>query len=336
MRVNILFEFKEGPWGGGNQFLKALKDAFAELGVYANKPEEADCILFNSHHMFDEIIQIKKQYKEKIFIHRIDGPIFFIRNRDLYIDKKIFCFNEAIADATVFQSKWSLKKCESLGYKKKEFETVIYNAPDIKIFNDIGSQGKIVNKVKIIATSWSDNIRKGFNMYKYLDENLDFNKYSVTFVGNSPFQFNNIKMIPPVNSYELSKILRQHNIYLTASMNDPCSNALIEALNCGLPAVVLNDGGHPELIGAGGIVFDSDNDVIEKIEKVVQDYSSFKSNIEKRNINKVATEYLDLMQRTYKAYICGTLSLKKVSSLDIMKWKSNTIIYKIKNKLNGF
>ena len=49
-KIHILFKFIEGPYGGGNQFLKALRDYFNEIGIYSEKPEEADIILFNSHH----------------------------------------------------------------------------------------------------------------------------------------------------------------------------------------------------------------------------------------------------------------------------------------------
>ena len=41
-----------------------------------------------------------------------------------------------------------------------------------------------------------------------------------------------------------------------ASRDDPCSNALLEALACGLPAAYLRSGGHPELVGEAGIGFD--------------------------------------------------------------------------------
>ena len=51
-------------------------------------------------------------------------------------------------------------------------------------------------------------------------------------------------------------LLRAHDVYLAASRDDPCSNALLEALACGLPAAFLRSGGHPELVGEGGIGFD--------------------------------------------------------------------------------
>ena len=35
MKFHILFEFREGPWGGGgNQFLKALRGEFKSQNIY--------------------------------------------------------------------------------------------------------------------------------------------------------------------------------------------------------------------------------------------------------------------------------------------------------------
>jgi len=151
----------------------------------------------------------------------------------------------------------------------------------------------------LIVTSWSSNLRKGFEVYKFLDENLDFSKYEMTFIGNSPVEFKNIKWIKPIISKELAKILKQKDIYITASQSDPCSNSLIEALSCGLPAVALNDGGHPELLQRGGELFNGKEDVIEKIKKVAKNYQHYQSEIPEFSIKKVAQDYYKFAERIY-------------------------------------
>jgi glycosyltransferase involved in cell wall biosynthesis len=47
-------------------------------------------------------------------------------------------------------------------------------------------------------------------------------------------------------------IYRAADIYVTTKHNDPCPNAVIEALACGLPVVYANSGGVSELVGAAG------------------------------------------------------------------------------------
>lgn len=304
MKIHILTDLKEGPWGGGNQFLKGLRNQFINLGVYEKNPDKADIILFNSFpfgelYRFKQAVNLKKS--GKILIHRVDGPISSVRDKDYLIDKIIYYFNCHFIDGTIFQSNWSRQENYKLGMKKNKFETTIINAPDNKIFN---RKGRIKfspkRKIKLIATSWSDNWRKGFRIYRYLDRNLDSNKYEMTFIGNSPINFKKIRWIKPLSSRGIAEQLKKHDIFITASQKDPCSNSLIEALHCGLPAIVLNDGGHPEIIGQGGLVFSGKSDVVEKINHLAKNYSLYQAKIDLPSIDVVAKNYYCFCQKVFK------------------------------------
>ena len=136
MKIYILFNLTDGPWGGGNQFLKAMKKEFQGNGAYAEKAKDADVILFNSHHCLNMAFKLKKRFPKKIFIHRVDGPIGLYRGRDEVIDKIIFESNDILADGTVFQSIWSKEQNKKLYDDKGRYEMVAYNAPDGRIFNE--------------------------------------------------------------------------------------------------------------------------------------------------------------------------------------------------------
>ncbi len=301
MKINIFLNIKKGAYGGGNQFLKALKEYFLNKNVYSENIYDADVILFNSHHQVQELIKLKKKYPEKIFIHRIDGPIFLIRKNNRHLDKLIYNFNDKIADASIFQSIWSKQKNIELGINANKKNTIIINAPNPQVFNLKNKSFFNTNsKTKIIATSWASNLNKGFDTYRFLDENLDFSKYEMTFCGNSPYRFKNIKMIKALQSGDLAKQLKKHDIYITASKNDPCSNSLVEALHCGLPSIGLNDGGHPEIIGKGGLVFNKDEDVIEKIKEIELSYLKFKEAIILPNISEIGKLYYDFIKTVFE------------------------------------
>ncbi len=45
--IHILFEFKDGPYGGANQFLKALQHNLRKLGHYQEDIKAANVILAN-------------------------------------------------------------------------------------------------------------------------------------------------------------------------------------------------------------------------------------------------------------------------------------------------
>ncbi len=318
LKINIFYNFANQPWGGGNQFLKTLKKQFIFKGVYEKDSSKADCIIFNSHHKLKEIIKLKKKYPRKIFIHRIDGPICLIRGRNLMIDKQIYKINNKIADGTIFQSKWSKRQNYRMGLKKNSFETIIMNASDPTIF--FPTEKKIAldwtkKKCKIVAVSWSNNMSKGFDLYKFLDENLDFNQYSMKFIGNSPLIFKNIKNIGFHLPIKLSRVLRNCDIYLTGSKSDPCSNSLIEALTCGLPSVALNDGGHPEIIKKGGVTFNTFKECLKKIQLIRDNYDFYRKIILVPTIEDISEYYLRFVNKisiwTKKGY-----KIKQISVID--------------------
>jgi glycosyltransferase involved in cell wall biosynthesis len=204
--------------------------------------------------------------------------------------------NAQFASGTVLQSAWTYQKIVETGYQPVK-PVIIHNAVDSSIFH---AQGRIPfdrnRKIRLIATSWSNNPRKGGPVYKWIEKNLDWDRYEFTFVGNVSEQFEKVKHIPPVSSEDLSDLLREHDIYITASRNDPCSNALIEALACGLPALYVNDGGHPELVAYGGLPFEHQDEIFPQLEKLVEDYETFQRLITVSTLEDVARKYLALVE----------------------------------------
>jgi glycosyltransferase involved in cell wall biosynthesis len=268
------------------------------LGIYEENIEKADVILFNSHQWLKKAMEIKKRFPSKIFIHRIDGPLRTYRPKEAFFDKLIFKANRFVADGTVWQSKWSQRENKKLFKYQCQNETVIYNAPNEKIFN---KQDKSLfnknNKIKIIAVSWSVNFLKGFDIYKFLDENLDFKKYQMLFVGRSPVRFKNIKMVEPVKQEDLAKILKENDIFITASKIESCSNALIEALSCGLPCLAFNSSSNPEIVGRGGELFSNEKDLLFKMDKIVNNYSNYQKNLPTFYLNKIARDYFNFSNK---------------------------------------
>lgn len=328
MKFNIMYDFKDGPWGGANQFLKALKGDWIRKGCYENDPFMAQAIIVNSHHftsrhMLFTILKLKLQ--GKVIVHRIDGPVSVVRGSDEGTDALIALFNRLFCDATVFQSQWSRNECYKKGIVVKPCEAVIINAPDTSVFFTTSRPVGVHGKTRLIATSWSANRKKGFDVYIFLDEHLDFDKYDFTFVGNAPGEFKHVKHIKPEGSGELARLLQAHDIFITASENDPCSNSLIEALTCGLPAVVLRSGGHPEIIGSGGETFSTSAESIGAIDKVANNLEEYRSRISVPSISDVGNRYLQL----------GELALRQhasVSALTIVLW----IIYFVRIKFLAF
>jgi glycosyltransferase involved in cell wall biosynthesis len=344
VKIHILYDFQEAPWGGGNQFLKALKREFERQGIYAGNPLKTHVILFNSHHQLKDILKLKANNPSKVLIHRL-GPIFYYHRGKKWkpYDQSIIKLTNEISDAVVFQSKWAWQEAMRLRLSKHQSCKVIYNAVDPAIFNKSNKNGfNPKGKIKLIATSWSSNWHKGFDIYRFLDENLDFKKYAMTFIGNSLIKFKNIKWIKPIPSQKLAGILGQYDIYIIASRLEACSNSLIEAISCGLPTVAINSGSNPELIQEGGKLFDGEMNVLAKIEEVAQHYDCFQSNLPCFSIEEAAQRYYEFAEGIYDGVQKGTHKAKKVNFLTrmrflemkcmILKWK---IVNKVKSVTKG-
>ena len=110
-------------------------------------------------------------------------------------------------------------------------------------------------------------------------------------------RFTNIRHIDAVPSKQLADILRQHDIYVSVSLHEPCSNALLEALSCGLPALYRDDGGNPELVSFGGLPFKDELDILEKLDRLAVNYESFSHLIFLRSIDDIAARYIKLAEK---------------------------------------
>ena len=108
-------------------------------------------------------------------------------------------------------------------------------------------------------------------MLSWLDHHLDPTRYELTFVGRATGEhFRADPRRRPVSVAASSRdLLRAHDVYLAASLDDPCSNALLEALACGLPAAYRQSGGHPELVGDGGLPFEQPEELPDVLDRLV-------------------------------------------------------------------
>lgn len=302
MKIWINLHTRNKVWGGGNQFLRALKKTFKDLDSYAEKLSNADVVLFTG---YQEVMSIAKFFFFHNQIPRVYrlGPIMSLHRKGikwLVVDYLVAIFASLFADVVIFQSEWSYKKAKNYGFFKKKNVHIIKNVADPDFFYKPKYPKRINKPVQLIYSSWSQNVNKGFSYLKFMDQNLDFNKYSLTFIGNSPICFTNIKMIPPLASKELGGVLRNSDMFISPTMNDACSNAILEALSCGLPVVALDSGGNGELVGRGGLLFSNEREMLDAIDRVSQDIEGFSSQIVVPTIEDVASEYLEAIRASIK------------------------------------
>ncbi|MFL5965574.1 MAG: glycosyltransferase family 4 protein [Gaiellaceae bacterium] len=297
--VAVFHDYAPPPSGGGNQFIRALTDELRRRGldVEANRISGGTgACLFNSFN-FDARRLLRFARDDVRMVHRVDGPIATYRGFDDGTDRRIGELNRTFADATILQSQFSLDKHAELGLDLRS-PVVIPNAPDPAIFHPPAEREPLRDRpLRVIATSWSANPRKGSDILEWLDRKVPGLGIGVTFVGQTPATFEHIRTVGPVDSHALADLLRAHDVYLAASRDDPCSNALLEALACGLPAAFLRSGGHPELVGAGGIGFDDPDDLPETLAQLESELDDRRARIRVPRLTDVADRYLGVLLR---------------------------------------
>ena len=295
----LFHEFAPSPSGGGHQFLRALvgeiegRGLEVEVGTISGR---TPVCLFNSFNFdFRRLRRFGRRSRVRM-VHRVDGPIGAYRGFDDGTDARIAEINAALASTTIFQSEFSLAKHRELGFELRE-PVVIPNAVDPALFHPPASREPLAGrKIRVVASSWSDNPRKGVGALEWLDRNLDLDRFELTFAGRPPTAgFERIRVVGPLASPALAELLRTQDLYVAPSWDDPCSNALLEALACGLPTAYRDSGGHPELVREAGVPFREDGDVGAAIERLASEIDARRASIETRSMSWVADRYLEIL-----------------------------------------
>lgn len=242
-----------GPWGGGNAFVKAFHKHIPEVGHTIVPPESMniapDVIVLAGLDNDNYGISAEQaiHYKWMMENHGRDVKLVLrvnendARKATSHMDEYLLKLAPHM-DGTVFVSNWIRDYFEAKGWPKGN-STVIVNGVDKEVFKP---QPKLNNgKLNIAAHHWSDNVRKGFDIYEQLDEFVGKNpdKFSFTYIGRDRGTFKHTNVVRPLFGKKLGEELGKHDVYVSASRFDPGPNHITESISCGLPTYVHKDGG---------------------------------------------------------------------------------------------
>lgn len=297
MIIAIGMNIQAGPFGGGNQFGKTLKNYLEKQGlqvVFDLKRSDIDVILVTSVKpwgrgtAFDVVAGL--QYAK---LHPKTKLVLRVNECDERKGYKLPLLNNSLracmkqVDHTIFVSQWLKDIIQGEGNL-----SVIRSGADPAIFNSYGQaiwDGR--EPLKIVTHHWSRNWHKGWDVYKVLEEFVAMpagQKYQFTFIGPPR----------PLVGLELAKALKEHHVYISASQNEPAGMHYIEALQCGLPILYRRSGSLPEYCSPYGIGFDGPGDVIAALERMHQEYNQHRQATQqlRYTANDMNRAYLDLLK----------------------------------------
>ena len=320
MRICIWFNLTDGPWGGGNNFLRGLRHELLEMGhdVHHEPNRASDLVLVNAFNRGpgqmmnpNQVAQLRQTGKVRwwlsgfasptwqkldrrgpTIVHRVDGVAEFVRGFRTKADDIQPAVN-AESDLTIFQTVYCRDSFEEAGAPIGEYD-VINNAVDPRFFfPDLDKAPTDERPLRFFASSWSSNPRKGFATIASLSL---LKGVEVSFAGRWAEEIDpqKVNLLGAHPSSELGAIMREHDALIHAAKNEPCSNTVVEALASGLPALYLDSGGNKELAGEYGVAICDD---------LEQDLEAFRS-----SYNELRERVLDhrekfLMPRAAKAYM---------------------------------
>ena len=246
MKILINRDVVEGPWGGGNKFVKAFYEFGRENGhKVVNKFEKGIDLVFLQDPRPNELgIGINEAYayctmsQNTKLIQRINECD--ARKNTRHMDKMLNACSK-ILDHTVFVSNWMKDYHKNLGWQCKS-NSIIYNGADLDIFKP---RDKIGNgKINIVTHHWSNNFMKGFDFYNELDDFVgDNDDFTFTYIGRDIGSFKNTKVVKPLFGEALGEELGKYDVYISASRYDPGPNHILESLACKIPTYVYSEGG---------------------------------------------------------------------------------------------
>lgn len=289
MRISLGIRLRKGPWGGGNQFGWTLARFLEDRGCrvsYDLRDNDLDVIVLidprrqsqTASYGPHQILNYRRLINPRaVVVHRVNECDE--RKGTTDVNRQLIEANRC-ADQTVFVSQWLYDLFDRHGWPC-ENNCVIRNGSDQHVFHPLSRETWQGNRaLRLVTHHWGANHMKGFDIYKRVDELLEngsFNRrIDFTYVGNLPveFRFRNARYVSPKFGSTLANELRRHDVYLTASRNEPGGNHQNEGACCGLPLLYRNSGCLPEYCNGFGIMFE-DYNFQEKLEQMLDTYDSW-------------------------------------------------------------
>ena len=313
------FREVRGAYGGANAFLRGLRKALAERGVEITNDPAArfDVALVNALTLDVDLAFMERlASRGRPIVHRkvgyrVSGTPELRREVDGVVHgDRLQIELSRYAAHTVFQSEYSRDVFLRSGFSGGH--TVIHNGADEDLF-DLVLRPRLRRPrlrgfwrrgepFRLVISTWSTDANKGFPEYERIDAALaGRSDLDVTLVGRSPVRFRRIRVLRPRGPRRLAETLKRAHALLQLSRHETCSNALIEGINCGLPAIYLDSGSNAEIAADYGVAYEGD--IFGAVARIQERYDEIVRRIPSNpfRLRPVAARYHALLEEVAQA-----------------------------------
>ncbi len=309
--VSINYRPVDGPYGGMNLFVRQVTRWLLHRGyqvIYELNPEVD--VIFIVHawmthtdpYGFDETQAFKRDnptVKVLLRVNECDK-----RKGTDHMDQWLARWH-ALADYTVFISKWLSDYHADKWFDSERPHTWVYNGADPRVFHPVGSAHYQANEpLRLVTHHWSDNPMKGYPDYVKLDNMIhsgQIRDVDFSVIGRWPedIQWKSTKTYGPMQGKELADLLRSCHVYLTGSLYEPGGMHHVEGIQCGLPVIYhCSGGGIVELAKHYGVEYS--DDLASAIGTIRANYHSYRENVLNQpptSGDEMCLRFVDIIQR---------------------------------------
>lgn len=167
-----------------------------------------------------------------------------------------------LADHIIYQSAFVAKRWDQVYRPAPVGHHVIHNAVDLQTYSPEGATERPTDRFRIMlvegsfASGHDFGLKIALDLAHYLETNYQFS-IELVVAGVVPTKTQDyyskyaevpILWLGVVPGKQIPFYNRSAHLYLSAELNPPCPNSVIEALACGLPVVGYNTGSLSELV----------------------------------------------------------------------------------------
>jgi len=296
---------RRGSWGGANQwaaqFVRCLE--FQGWSVRYDLARRVDAIVLthtglSNHTTFgaDEAGSFGVPC-----LHRINDND--VRKETSEMDALLAKSNR-VAGHTVFVSQWLRDHHAGIWFDTARPHSVIVPGADPRFFHPVGGRRRLPGEpLRLVTHHWSDNWKKGFDVYREIDELIAgplSGRCELWVIGRWPseIRWKTARTFEPTSGAGLAGLLRQCDGYVSASRFEPGAMHVAEGLQCGLPLLYHRDSGgtvdQGKLYGM---------QIGDNLEATLREFDSRLGGLKKVLMasppsgSRMANEYLQLVQK---------------------------------------
>ena len=275
IRIHFTYRHVEKPWGGANNFIRALRAELLRSGNFVltdSLDETCDIVFMNQlgmgpgngsgRHRLRDVRRVAGRDGRQVIVRAVNlnrhafpmGPrnILFGTFEDL---ATIALLN--MADRVVFQSAYQASVFAAAGFQGPNSQ-VVHNGADPSFWNECAPMPVRAGALRIVSATASDRATKRHDLIARasLVPGVEVLHCGAWPAGVKP---GNTRLLGTLTRFELAGLYAGAHLFMHPAVKDPCPNAIFEAVCAGLPVLYnAGPGSSREIVGDCGMALNEE------------------------------------------------------------------------------